>query len=721
MSITPVTGDGQTVPAGMPAIPLGALVTGPDGTAVPGVPIAFAWAAADMRFDDTPIRIVNTGTDGVARLDGWAPQRTAGTSKIVAKSAGYASGYFTVKFVVGAPASIGIAGAWPPVRQAGAQLAMGAAVYDANHNALRGATINFATSGAGASISDAAKVSDSTGNASIRWTLGPALGAYTLTATSGSLSQTVTVRAISGPPAAIARMSGDSQIVTMNTSVRAPLTAVVTDAGGLPVPYAAVHWTPDAGSAAACNTTTDTLGTVTCPSWRLSQVGRLGITADIGTPSTRFTAVALTAPASFTVVSAPDSLQLVRTDADLPDAMVVEMRMADGTPAVGYPVSFDADGGVAYTPVAFTDATGRASTRWRTALAPHRTTLTATLDARRLVAPVRTFGPPVFIPPEGSLFPGRSHTCGAAMALEVLCWGSNSVGQAGGPIGGGDRLVPERLALLTGAGLWTAFWSLGDHSCARHVDVIGTKYDTKLFCWGLGPDGVQSYSVLTSVPLTSYQRPGLDEGLLDDAIRQRTDGALHSCVSTARSTVYCTGRNDHGQLGDGTTVDRTGPVVVSGIVSGSQAPILGESHSCVITGSGALQCWGRNDAGQLGDGTVVDRLAPASVTGGIAFTMVRAGVAHTCGITSTGSAYCWGSNAYGQLGTGSIGGGSATPQLVAGGYSFVEIAVGDHHSCSKLRNGLAYCWGRNDHGQLGDGTKTDRGAPVLLGDYHPPY
>lgn len=705
----------------MPATPLGALVTSADGKAVPGVPVAFAWASSDVRFADIPIRIVNSGADGVARLDGWAPPRTAGTSIISATSAGYGGGYFHVKFVVGAPATVRVAGSWPSLRQSSAQLALGAGVYDAGGNPIPGATINFATTDAGASVSDAVKTSDSTGSASTRWTLGPALGTYTLTATSGSLSQTVTVRAVSGPPASITRVSGDSQIVTVSTSIRAPLKAVVTDAGGLPVPYVSVRWTADAGSTALCNTTTDTLGTVTCPSWRLSQVGRLGITADIGAPNTRFTAEALTAPTSFTVVSAPDSVQLARTDTDLPDAMVVEVRMADGTSAVGYPVSFDADGGVAYTPVAFTDATGRASTRWRTSLAPHRTTLTATLDARRLVAPVRTFGPPVFTPSEGSLFAGRSHTCGAAMGLEILCWGSNSVGQTGGPVGGPDRLLPERLALLTGAGYWNAFWSLGDHGCARHLELIGTKYDTKLFCWGLGPDGVQSYSMLTAVPLTSYQRPGLDEGLLDDAIRQRTDGALHSCVSTARSTVYCTGRNDHGQLGDGTTVDRTGPVVVSGIVSGPQPPILGESHSCVITGSGVLQCWGRNDAGQLGDGTVVDRLAPVPVAGGIAFTMVRAGVAHTCGTTSTGSAYCWGSNAYGQLGTGSIGGGSVTPQLVVGGYSFTEISVGDHHSCGKLRNGLTYCWGRNDHGQLGDGTRTDRGAPGPLGGYHPQY
>jgi alpha-tubulin suppressor-like RCC1 family protein len=112
------------------------------------------------------------------------------------------------------------------------------------------------------------------------------------------------------------------------------------------------------------------------------------------------------------------------------------------------------------------------------------------------------------------------------------------------------------------------------------------------------------------------------------------------------------------------------------------------------------------------------------VAGGIAFTAVSAGVAHTCGITSSGSAYCWGSNANGQLGIGSIGGSTTTPQLVAGGHSFIGITAGDHHTCGQLASGRlasgpAYCWGRNDHGQLGDGTRTDRGVPAPMGDYRP--
>jgi hypothetical protein len=726
--ILPSTGDGQIVVAGSPTIPLSVLVTDENGTPVPDVAVAF-----DIRYSysigtSSRIRAVKTGADGVARLDGWSVPAQAGTYLVEAWVVTGVTYTFTLKSVVGPPAQLNL-WVYPTKVSTGTPLTARLTVFDAGYNALVGVPATFSIEGAGASVAAAQVTTNSSeGGASTTWTLGSTLGMYSLKATVGTLSATVTAEAVSGPPASITRVAGDTQTVTVFGTVRTPLKVLVVDAAGLPVPAAKVQWSADAGTTSGCGTTvTDTLGTATCAGWRISQVGTFGLAAELGTSSTRFTARALALPSSFAFVSVPDSLTEVRTDTELPGDVVVEVRMGDGSPAVGYPVSFTTSGGEASGPVAVTDATGRASTRWRTSPTPGRTTLTATLDgAKTIVTPVRTFGPPTFsISPNetfNGIFPGRSHTCGITMTeWSILCWGSNSVGQAGGPVGGADGLLPGRFSGWSGAG-YSSFSSLGDHSCMRQVISYGRSGSvTTLRCWGLAPDGSQTYTVPTEVPLTSYRFPELTETALNGAMTSRTDGALHACAVSSMHSIFCVGRNDHGQLGDGTTTDRTVPVAVIGGATewSSVAVVLGESHSCARSSAGGVYCWGRNDAGQLGDGTTVDRATPAAVSGGVAFTSLVAGVAHTCGLTAAGIAYCWGSNADGQLGIGTIGGNAAVPQLVAGGRTFVAIAVGDHHSCGVIANGLAFCWGRNDHGQLGDGTRTNRGAPTPMGDYHP--
>jgi hypothetical protein len=723
--ISPSTGDGQTVVAGSPTIPLSVLVTDLNGTPVPDVDVTF-----DLQYSSsimTHLRVVKTGADGVARLDGWSVPTYAGTYVVQAMVVGGMSYFFTVKSVPGPPALLDV---WvsPSKTSMGAQLTASSTVYDAGYNRLVGVPVNFSVVGAGASVASAQVTTNAyEEGASIAWTLGSTLGKYSLIASVGALRDTATAEAVSGPPASITRVAGDTQTVTMTGAIRTPLKVLVADASGLPVPAAKVQWTAGTGTYAGCGSTvTDALGTTTCTGWIIRQIGTFSLTADVGTSSTTFTARGLEAPSTFRFLSVPDSLAEVHTDVELPGDVVVEVRRADGSPAVGYPVSFNAGGGVASSPVAVTDATGRASTRWRPSVAPGRTTLSATLDgAMSITTPLHTFGPPTFstsaLEVFNGIFPGRSHTCGLTIPdVSVLCWGSNSVGQAGGPVAGADRLLPGLLSAW-GASGYSLFRSLGDHSCGRREVSYGRSGTVStLRCWGLAPDGTQAYNVPTDVPLSAYQFPELKESALDGALVHRTDGALHACAVSSLNTIFCLGRNDHGQLGDGTTTDRTAPVPVVGNATGWFAPVvLGESHTCARARAGGAYCWGRNDAGQLGDGSNVDRSTPVAISGGIAFTSLVAGVVHTCGLTAAGSAYCWGSNADGQLGIGTIGGSASTPQLVVGGRTFVSIAVGDHHSCGVIANGLAYCWGRNDHGQLGDGTRTNRGAPTAMGDYHP--
>jgi len=199
-------------------------------------------------------------------------------------------------------------------------------------------------------------------------------------------------------------------------------------------------------------------------------------------------------------------------------------------------------------------------------------------------------------------------------------------------------------------------------------------------------------------------------------------GAYHTCALKG-GQVYCWGKNDYGQLGDGTTMTRTTPTLVANGAmgnSGVTAVAAGAYHTCALKG-GKVYCWGRNNFGQLGDGTTTDRNTPTLVADGAmgnsGVTAVAAGAYHTCALKG-GQVYCWGRNNFGQLGDGTTTS-SNTPVLVANGAmgnsGVTAVAAGWGHTCA-LKGGKVYCWGWNSNGRLGDGTTTDRTTPVLVAD-----
>ncbi len=148
--------------------------------------------------------------------------------------------------------------------------------------------------------------------------------------------------------------------------------------------------------------------------------------------------------------------------------------------------------------------------------------------------------------------------------------------------------------------------------------------------------------------------------------------------------------------------------------AGAASIDLGGTHSCAVTSEGGVRCWGANGFGQLGDGTNVSRATPVDVVGlesGV--TAVSAGGWHTCALTDAGGVKCWGSNAWGNLGNGSEEPYSTVPVDAAGLDSGVTaISAGADHVCAVTSGGGVKCWGMNIHGELGDGTTTDRYEPV---------
>lgn len=199
-------------------------------------------------------------------------------------------------------------------------------------------------------------------------------------------------------------------------------------------------------------------------------------------------------------------------------------------------------------------------------------------------------------------------------------------------------------------------------------------------------------------------------------------GSRHSCALAANGTVWCWGENDAGQLGTGEASPCFGgdadtcELVPTAVRADRSFTTLatGLSHTCALDDAGLAFCWGANVAGQIGDGTAgftEFRLVPTPVSGGRSYERLTAGGVHTCAMTSPGTAYCWGRNEHGQLGDGSTTDGF-TPTPVTGDLTFRTLDAGWDHTCGLTDADEPYCWGWNGHGQLGDGTDVREGHPA---------
>src|SRR5213594_888893 len=156
-------------------------------------------------------------------------------------------------------------------------------------------------------------------------------------------------------------------------------------------------------------------------------------------------------------------------------------------------------------------------------------------------------------------------------------------------------------------------------------------------------------------------------------------GAFYSCALLQDGTVRCWGDNSTGELGDGTTTNASTPGAVAGI-GGAATVTAGGFHTCVRIPDGTIQCWGRNNAGQLGDPATTAFQSPTPVrVAGLSATAVTAGGFHTCALPGDGTVRCWGQNDLGQLGNGTIdptGGFNPNPVIVNGITTAVAISAG---------------------------------------------
>jgi hypothetical protein len=187
-------------------------------------------------------------------------------------------------------------------------------------------------------------------------------------------------------------------------------------------------------------------------------------------------------------------------------------------------------------------------------------------------------------------------------------------------------------------------------------------------------------------------------------------GNGHSCSVLVNGAVDCWGLNGNGQLGNGMTTTSSTPVPVSGI-STATAIAAGAYHTCALLANGTVACWGYDYFGQLGNGMTTASSTPVPVSGISTATAIAAGAYHTCAVLANGTAACWGYNNYGQLGNGMTTAAS-TPVPVSGISTATVITAGYYHTCAVLAIGTAACWGLNGDGQLGNGMTTAASTPV---------
>lgn len=217
---------------------------------------------------------------------------------------------------------------------------------------------------------------------------------------------------------------------------------------------------------------------------------------------------------------------------------------------------------------------------------------------------------------------------------------------------------------------------------------------------------------------------------IGETVARESAGHYHSAVLTSEGRLFLWGRNSYGQLGDGTSVQKNTPTEITdrfGLHPGERIVevSLGNFHSSALTSEGRLFLWGRNDCGQLGNGTMTDLKVPTEITEyfelspGEVLSGVTLGLDHSSACTSEGRFFTWGHNYSGQLGDGTTDD-KTLPTEITDSFGLHEnetidqVSLGDYHSSVLTSEGRFFIWGRNASGQLGDGTLSDQTSPMEM-------
>ena len=397
--------------------------------------------------------------------------------------------------------------------------------------------------------------------------------------------------------------------------------------------------------------------------------------------------------------------------------LTIEVKLPDSTPVAGLNVEWQSDDPavleVTEIPPGGTSLRDSLTVQLRakaTAWARGRARVTVVVEGVGAFEQVRDTGTITVHERWRAISAGATHTCAIAADSSAYCWGQGLFGALGN---GRDLQSPIPVAVITLGALKFLSISAGeDNSCGIIVQGV-------IYCWGSGANGRLGNgdgslrSQLTPTPLVG-------------GLTYQNLAAGRASCGIAGVIAYCWGDDSDKQLGfqeAGTdTLDRClgirncafTPRVVTSNANDYAMIDVGPSHTCAVSRAtpGRPFCWGTGARGALGAGPATTvRITPIEVLGVLNLRQVSAGGEHTCGVAQSGGrAYCWGNNNHGQLGNGTTADTSA-PVMVAAIPLFDSITSGRQHTCG-LAGTVAYCWGQGSAGQLGDSSLVDR--PTLV-------
>ncbi len=648
-------GDGQSAIAGSAvAIAPVALVTDAFGKPVPDAPVTFRVVDGGGGVTGSP---GVTDSDGLATVGSWTLGTTAGTNNNTLRAVitGVDSVTLTASASVGSPALVTISAGDNQSAHVGTPVSTAPSVLvtDQFSNVVSsGISVEFRVQDGGGSVTGSPALTDGTGVATVgAWELGTTAGVDNNTLWAvlvGEDSALVTASATVGPPSGVAIAAGDGQSAPIGTAVPIPPAALVTDEFDNPVSDVSVSFRVIDGGGSITGTPemTDGDGIAAVGSWTLGSAGD-------GTNTLR------------AVVDGVDSVTYVATGTV--SFVVISAGGVTGEGAVAH------DCGITGLP---------AVTCW------------GDNDDGQLGDGTRDDSDvPVLVSGEhlfASIGAGGEHTCGLDESGDIYCWGRNAEGQ----LGDGTTVGSTDPVSVMGSQVFATVSTGLAHTC-------GVTTGGDVYCWGrnIGGQLGDSTSDNSSEPVLVYG---------DLNFESVAAGSEHSCGITTSDdpdpqAAYCWGRNFSGELGNGSTPDSSLiPVAALGgnTFSGIAA---GRSHTCGVTTGGDAYCWGENENGELGDGSTTDRSTPTLVTGGHTFEAITTGGAgdrflpgesanFTCALRTDGAVYCWGDNNDGQLGDGTTTD-SSVPVAVSGGIIFQTVSAGSDHACGLSDSLDAYCWG----------------------------
>ncbi|WP_295787236.1 hypothetical protein [uncultured Microbacterium sp.] len=432
---------------------------------------------------------------------------------------------------------------------------------------------------------------------------------------------------------------------------------------------------------------------------------------------------ALAASSTAVQVSAPN----MQVPAAGSVAVTAQLKNSSGQPIAGASVSFAGPAGASFTPSqATTDGSGAAvsqldlGTPWATP--GSSATVTATAAAGTGSAALTVLGSNLAVA-------GRAYS--SSVGQSELSFPSPVVDAIAGSADPNDKAFPWWfLVLLADGTVWAKGGNpngqLGDGTTTARAnwapipglaDVTqiaasaATGYavlsDGSLKSWGMNGNG-EVGDGSTSDRLLPVQVSGLTSG-----VKQVVGGAGHALALLSDGSVRAWGYNATGQVGDGSTTNRLTPVQVPGLTSQVTQVGAAAFSSFVLLSDGSVQGWGYNNDGEVGDGTQTERRSPVQVAGLTSGVTQIAAQAYTgFALMSDGTVKGWGFSGGGEVGDGAVGVLRLTPVQLPGLSGVTQIATGFQSSYALLSDGSVKSWGINDKGQLGDGTTTDRSAPV---------